>query len=579
MMQSFHQEVWNNPTPPTLSTPFEATTRAHASVPNSTFFNLTQVLSNNTVWEARVGRFIQRQKNDPATGDRTTPPRTDVQTGLSSGNPATIGGPTFDRITAKAVLNRYQSGWLGLDHQFKAGMQLERGQHKAITIVPGGVQYNDRNGDPFQAVYRDPAITGGRFVTTSLFASDSFTKSRVTVDVGVRFDHSNASSPDLPAIDAEGNETDGTIKGIGHLYTWNVVSPRLGVAARLTNDGRTMLRASYGRFNQGVLTGELDPIHPGITASTTYAYDATTGKYSTFVSTVDPKTNLRLDPNTKTPHSDEYSVALDREITGGLMASVAYIKKNGSDYIGWTDTGGQYAPSTVTLTNGTVVPVLALTNGTAARRFLLTNPDSMFLHYDGFVVAMERRLSKGWQASGSYTYSETRGRQVTSNSPVTEAQFSTIARPQFLTFGQDPNDLTNTDGRLLNDRPHIFRANGIVHLRWNLLMAANFQYFSGKPWADVAQVTLPQGSRRILLDERGTLRLSSQSLLDLRVSKSLPLHGGSTVDVILDVLNLLNDQAEEGLQSDIVTASNFGKASQYMDPRRAMIGVRFNFGK
>ena len=81
--------------------------------------------------------------------------------------------------------------------------------------------------------------------------------------LGVRFDHSRAiSSQDLHAVDTEGHETSEIIQGLGTLYTWNVVSPRLGVTARLTADGRTILRASYGRFNQGVLTGEISPIHP-----------------------------------------------------------------------------------------------------------------------------------------------------------------------------------------------------------------------------------------------------------------------------------------------------------------------------
>ena len=47
------------------------------------------------------------------------------------------------------------------------------------------------------------------------------------------------------------------IEGLGTLYTWNVWSPRFGVTLKLTPDGRTMLRGSFGRFNEGVLTGEL----------------------------------------------------------------------------------------------------------------------------------------------------------------------------------------------------------------------------------------------------------------------------------------------------------------------------------
>ena len=60
------------------------------------------------------------------------------------------------------------------------------------------------------------------------------------------------------------------------------------------------------------------------------------------MSVVDPKLNLALDPNTQAPHTDEFSLAVDRQITTRIVGSAAYIRKRGSDFIGWTDTGGQY---------------------------------------------------------------------------------------------------------------------------------------------------------------------------------------------------------------------------------------------
>ena len=100
------------------------------------------------------------------------------------------------------------------------------------------------------------------FVTAAGFISDAITVGdRLTINAGVRFDHSRAISQDLPLLDEEGRETNDTVQGDGTLYTWNVWSPRAGVTMKLTGDGRTMLRASYGRFNQGVLTGELTPFH------------------------------------------------------------------------------------------------------------------------------------------------------------------------------------------------------------------------------------------------------------------------------------------------------------------------------
>jgi hypothetical protein len=582
MMQSFHQEKWVNPQTPTRTIPFEATLRSDASVPSMTFAHITHVVSDRTVWEARAGKFRLNQDDDPSSGDRTTPAHRDAITSIFSVNAPVITSPMLDRVTAKAVLHRYASGSLGADHHVKVGTAYERGEHTLLRMFPGGVQYVDGIAPP-QAIFREPSLTGGLFHTVALFASDSFSiKNRITADVGVRYDYNRAISQDLPAVDAEGRETNVVTEGRGTMYTWNLLSPRMGVVLKLDRTGRTLLRSHYGRFYQGVLTGELDPISPGNTITTTMSYDPTTGGYTAFFSRNDPKINQELDPDTRTPHTDEFSLAFDREIAPGVRTSAAYIRKRGGDYIAWIDRGGQYRQETRTLPDGTILPVFALTNSPSARRFFLTNPASQFVHYDGLVVAMEKRMSKGWQASGSYTYSRAYGLQVFSNGPADAPQFSTIARQTALTFGQDPNDLTNATGRLPNDRPHIFRTTGVVNLPWyGILVAGNFQYFSGKPWAATTVVSLPQArDQRILLEPRGSRRLESQSLLDLRIAKTFQVGSAGKVDLIFDVLNVLNDTAAEALASDNrFSPTTFGVPTLFMDPRRAMIGVRLNLGR
>jgi hypothetical protein len=582
MMQSFHQENWVNPTAPTLSSPFVTTQRVHAHVPSTTFINLTHALSSRTAWEARAGRFTLDQDNDPSSGDRITPFRRDLSTGLSSGNASQMGGLMLDRFTAKAVLHRYQPGWLGAEHHVKLGTQFERGEHRLRQAFPGGVQFVDNNGAPSEAIFRGPSIAGGVFVTTALFASDSVTfKDRLTAEAGLRFDRTRAISQDLPAVDAVGQETDAVIPGLGTLYTLHMLSPRFGVMVKLDRTGRTIVRGSYGRFNQGVLSGELDPISQGIASTTTMAYDAVTGGYDRLVSVVDPKSQLALGTGTRSPHTDEWSLAFEREVTRSVRTSAAYIRKRGADFIGWTDTGGQYRPETRPVAGGGLLPVLVLTNRPSDRRFLLANPGELFLEYDGVVLAVEKRLSQRWQASASYTRSRAYGLQVMSNGTADAPQFSTIARPGFLTFGQDPNDLTNAAGRLPNDRPNIVRSTGVVHLWAGFLVAANLQHFSGKPWAATAQVLLAQGqgNRRVMLEPRGSRRLSSQSLMDLRISKTVRVPKAGNIDLSVDVLNLLNDRAEEALASDTLSASTFGRPTQFMDPRRVMFGARLAFGR
>jgi hypothetical protein len=201
--------------------------------------------------------------------------------------------------------------------------------------------------------------------------------------------------------------------------------------------------------------------------------------------------------------------------------------------------------------------------------------------YNGLVMVMEKRRSNGWQALGSYTFSRTYGLQASSGAAAADPQVSTVA-PAFptATFGRDPNNLTNAYGRLPNDRPQMFRVMGAIDVpRTGFTVAGSFQYFSGKPWAASTQIALPQGDQRILIEPRGTRRLSSQSLLDVRVSRTIRVGSQGHVELLLDLLNVLNDTAEESLATDNIASPNFGRPTVFVDPRRAMVAIRLNLGR
>jgi hypothetical protein len=219
-----------------------------------------------------------------------------------------------------------------------------------------------------------------------------------------------------------------------------------------------------------------------------------------------------------------------------------------------------------------------LTNGTASRRFLLTNPDGYSLGYHGVVTAVEKRLSDGWQVFGSYTWSRTFGLQPSSGGTAAEPQNSSTLGGG--TFGRDPNSLTNARGRLPNDRPHMFRgAASWDVLRSGFIVAANVQHLSGKPWAASTQISLPQGDQRILLEPRGTRRLPSQMLVDLRVSRAVPCGSLGRIELLVDVLNAMNRTTAEGLASDNLFSPNFAQPTVFVDPRRVMFSARLNLGR
>src|SRR4030095_8401365 len=196
------------------------------------------------------------------------------------------------------------------------------------------------------------------------------------------------------------------------------------------------------------------------------------------------------------------------------------------------------------------------------------------------VTVIEKRRSHGWQAFGSYTWSRTYGLQPSSGATAGGAQVSTVAPPpvpQGVICARDPNELTNAGGRLPNDRPHMFRTMASVDVpKIGFVAAANLGYFSGKPWAATTLVSGPQNpqQQRVLVESRGSRRLSSQTLLDVRLSKMITHGAGQRIELLVNVLNVLNNTAEESLVSDNIASPNFGRPASWVDPRRAMIGIR-----
>jgi hypothetical protein len=65
----------------------------------------------------------------------------------------------------------------------------------------------------------------------------------------------------------------------------------------------------------------------------------------------------------------------------------------------------------------------------------------------------------------------------------------------------------------------------------------------------------------------------------VRVSRTISFGGSGRIELLVDVLNALNDTAEEGLATDNLFSQNFGQSTVFMDPRRVMVSVRLNLGR
>jgi hypothetical protein len=577
LMSSFHYNDWSIPDrTPNAFVPFETTATRAGTSPAATLLSLSYAASASRMWELRASTASFTSGLTPVNGSKTIPARLDLASGVFSGG-ALYFGDTLERKTdVRAKLSQYAADFLGSDHDFEFGAQFIVAGSQGYYAYPGGVHYLDYDGQPFLARYRDTYSYGGSFDSLGVFAQDSVrVGERLTLDLGVRFDTSRAENPDVPEHDALGSDTGNTITGRGFLYRWSVFSPRLGINFMLTRDARTALRAFYGRFHPGILTTELQAVSPGFGPITAAFYDPEAGRYSDVSAIVDPLENVGIDPDTRSPHTDQYSIGIEREVGRDWSIEASYVRRTGSGFTGWKDVGGIYGRESVSLQDGTSLEVYPLENSPGERFFLLSNRGDTFIRHRAFLLTARKRWAGRWQLLLSYSHSKATGLQSQNGQESLGMQGSVTT--SFNSFGRDPNDLTNATGILPTDRTHTLRVQGVVEIpKVDILVGANFQYVTGRPYTALANVTLPQGVRPIFIEPLGSRRLSSQALLDLRLSRTFRMGPARSLEILVDILNAFDDTAEEGVATRNYFSPNFGVATDFVTPRRAMVGVRLS---
>ena len=158
--------------------------------------------------------------------------------------------PSAQKIASGSV--SYVTG----SHTFKAGVNWQNG----FQTLGGEPNFPDTymflNQRPLLVwSFAAPHLqTAEMDLMLGLFAQDSWTLDRLTLNLGVRFDHINASSPaqTRPGEFYLGETAFAERKNIPN---WGSIHPRLGAAYDLTGDGRTAIKASLGRYE---LSGNYD---------------------------------------------------------------------------------------------------------------------------------------------------------------------------------------------------------------------------------------------------------------------------------------------------------------------------------
>jgi hypothetical protein len=579
--QVFYYEWWHWSTPdfPTQFNPLETVAwytgdiRAGASEMTATLTPSTVLTARYTVHSMPYGDVGFGPKFDKK--DIVTPVRTDTFTGVQSGNygPADALQPRRDDVAVK--VNQYIPG-SRVNHNVRFGFQWSRNKSYRTDVWPGGVEYRDNNGALNEARFIGPSYDATQADAQGLWGEDEITfGNRLTIIPAVRFDRMKAISPDARVVDPTQVDLNGglcrcviafprtgdTIPGLGDLFTWTKISPRFGLTYKLTDDGKTIMRATAGRYYRPIFLSEFSggsAIHPGVATQRLMGYNAATGGFTTLLSITDPRSNLAIDPDIRAPYTDQYSLGIDRELARNIGASISYVHKEGRDQIGWRDIGSTYGEQTVTAPDGQTITVFPRTSAASQQRFLRTNGPGFYSTYNGVMMGVTRRMANRWMANFGYSYSITEGLWPGG------------------TTGRDPNDLINRDGRLPDiDRPHLFNAAASYEIpRIEVQLSGNLTLTQGRPFGAVFQTRLPQGLRNIYFEEPGSHRRPNQRWLHLRVNKILFRRGARYIEVGAELRNALQQTNADSLITELFSSPNFGLPSAYATPRQMMFRVR-----
>jgi hypothetical protein len=128
-----------------------------------------------------------------------------------------------------------------------------------------------------------------------------------------------------------------------------------------------------------------------------------------------------------------------------------------------------------------------------------------------------------------------------------------------------------------------FVANGVYQLPYDIDVGANFLLREGYPmpwnWARSGGFTdaLNGSVKRVLLpSDFGSARLPATNSLDVRIGKRLKL-GPATVNLDLDVFNVLNRSTVLGRQYSRNEGKMYTQVVEIMQPRIMRIGARVTF--
>jgi hypothetical protein len=475
----------------------------------------------------------------------------------------------------------------GARHEFKGG--VDYGHTPATTDV-------DRV-DDVNLVYlgtTNKASTVTLFTRThtisainslAFYGQDSLSKGRFTFIGGIRWERIEGFLPEQTSPASQyfpeglvfknivigGVTQDYTVKkSFGAVHNnplWKNWAPRFQGTYDLMGDGKTVLKASWGRYLDQINTGTPPNLNGDIRQ--TYVWNDKNNDLIFQPGTLTwdglhyvggelgaPSGNTTIptvsafDTTLKRTKRNELTVGIDREIVPTVLASATFIYRKEKDNQASVDQNFDLWDSNytkVTLTDpgrdgvaGTAddAPITVYNQNVtgSVNSNKTVNDDRLATRYTGLEFTVNRRFANGWALLGGYTYSHT--------------------KQDFVSL-QNPNAAYVNAAGESGGRRHNLKLSGTYTLPWQITWGGNLTVQSGLPitrtWAiNACTATLTTNCLRqnvtVNAEPRGTVELPRLFIADMRLGRFFKF-GGNRLDVSMDLYNLTNANTTYGVRT------------------------------
>ncbi|MBI4486343.1 MAG: hypothetical protein HY655_10060 [Acidobacteria bacterium] len=507
---------------------------------------------------------------------------------------------------------------MGASHDLQYGFGFRTVDAFTGTLWPGNMilAIEQGVGDLRAQVFRQ-GYGGNRANYLDFYVGDSIAKDSMTIDLGVRYDRqwgkalpsstrANAAFPTVvPGIEFAGYDSP---------FTWNNISPRVGVTYAVDEARKTVGRVIYARYAGQLSTGIVGVRNPtSIAGSVTYRWTDLNGDHFAQAEEVDLTRQVgspgggfnpanptavtsanQIDPNLKAPITQSVVAGVERELMPSLALDVNYSYTRTSRLFG--NLGGLLTPRNgVTLADyapgsgfsgtlpdgtpynvGTFIPSAAKI-AAGGSGFLITNVPDFYTDYHGVELSLVKRLSNRWMAHAGFAWNNARehftstaGMYDTNGNPT-----PTPAEPL-----KDGGQFAPQVGSVFLNAKWTINLNGLYQAPYGLELSGNIFGRQGYPFplfrpGSAAALGADASLAVLVSPQIDYLRYSNVWNTDLRVARAFKAQR-ATVRIIGDVFNAFNANTVL-IKVNNITASTFDAISQNLSPRIARVGLVIGF--